>query len=282
MRNSTENIYQQKVNQVIDYISSHLQEPLKLAVLADKINVSQRQLLRIMHSSLNESLASYVSRQRIERAVMYLQTENMDLTTLAIMVGYENAQSFSKAFKKQYGISPKNYVRELQMRLESYVKSSGNRNADLHAEVREVNDIELVYIRITGKYGEDEPYKTAWNKLLCFLEKNNALTNDTRFIGISFDDPNVTKSNQCRFYACASVNKKNVPNGEFGAIQIKRGKYAVYTMQGSYSGLQELYNNISVNFEHTIRHGLAFEEYLNSSQDTKEGDLLTKIYIPIK
>ena len=282
MRDSTENIYQQKVNQIIDYINSHLHEPLKLDILAEEINVSQRQLLRIMRSSLNESLAAYVSRQRIERAVMHLQTEEMNLTSLANMVGYENAQSFSKTFKRFYGISPKTYVRELKSRLESYVKSSGNRYADLHSEICEESGIELVYIRITGKYGEDEPYKTAWDKLLCFLEKNAVLSGETRFIGISFDDPNVTKPDQCRFYACASVHKKVVPNGEFGIIQIRKGKYAVYTSKGSYSGLQELYNNISINFAHTIRHGLAFEEYMNTAYNTKENDLVTKIFIPIK
>jgi transcriptional regulator GlxA family with amidase domain len=76
MRSSTENIYQQKVNQVIDYISANLYKPLQLDTLANQINVSQRQLLRIMCSSLNESLYSYIARQRVERAVLYLQTED--------------------------------------------------------------------------------------------------------------------------------------------------------------------------------------------------------------
>ena len=47
MRNSTENIYQQNINQVIDYISANLHLPLQLDVIADKINVSQRQLFVI-------------------------------------------------------------------------------------------------------------------------------------------------------------------------------------------------------------------------------------------
>jgi DNA gyrase inhibitor GyrI len=142
--------------------------------------------------------------------------------------------------------------------------------------------LELVYIRIIGQYGEKEPYETAWNKLLRFLDDNQALSKDTRLIGISFDDPNVTKSKQCRFYACASVQKKMIPNGPFGTIQLQRGKYAVYTLKGSYSGLQELYNNISINFPYSIRHGLTFEEYLNCPNETKEENLLTKIFIPIK
>lgn len=280
MRNSTENIYHQKVNQVIDYISANLHFPLQLDVIADKINVSQRQLLRIMRSALDESLYAYVARQRIERAVLYMQTEDISLTKLVEMVGYDNPQSFSKAFKKQFGISPKAYIDELQSRLEGYVQSSGNRSS-LQSEICYFDGLELVYIRIFGKYGEAKPYETAWNKLMKFLKENRALTSETRFIGLSFDDPNVTNHGQCIFYACASVQKKIIPTGEFGTIRLQQGKYAVYTLNGSCSGLQELYNNISVNFEYTIRHGMAFEEYINHSKENSEKDI-TKIYIPIK
>ena len=280
MRNSTENIYQQKVNQVIDYISANLHLPLQLDVIADKINVSQRQLLRIMRSALNESLYAYVARQRIERAVLYMQAEDMSLTKLAEMVGYDNPQSFSKAFKKQFGISPKAYIDELQSRLEGYIQSSGNRSG-IQSEVCHFEGLELVYIRIFGKYGEVEPYEIAWSKLMEFLKDNQALTPETRFIGLSFDDPNVTNHGKCRVYACASVQKKIIPTGEFGTIQLQQGKYAVYTLKGSCSGLQELYNHISVNFEYTIRHGMAFEEYISyRTENSKEN--ITKIYMPIK
>jgi AraC-like DNA-binding protein/DNA gyrase inhibitor GyrI len=281
MRSSTENIYQQKVNQVIDYISSQLHEPLQLDVMASSINVSQRQLLRIMHSALNESLYSYVARQRVERAVLYMQTEEMNLTKLAGMVGYDNPQSFSKAFKKQFGISPKAYMNELQSRLTGYVKSSGNRQNHLQSEICEKGDLELVYIRIIGKYGEDEPYGIAWNKLIRFLKEKQGLSKETRFIGLSFDDPNITKSEYCRFYACASVEKKIIPTGEFGTIQLRKGKYAVYTLKGSYSRLQKLYNDISVNFDYTLRHGMPFEEYVTCSEENSK-EQITKVYIPIR
>ncbi|MDR3119360.1 MAG: AraC family transcriptional regulator [Mediterranea sp.] len=282
MRSDTENIYRQKVNQIIDYISANLHKPLQLDIIANQINVSQRQLLRIMRSSLNKPLYSYVARQRVERAVLYMQSKKMSLTKLAFMVGYESPQSFSKAFKKHFEISPKAYLDKLQAHLENYVKSSGNRQSHLQSEVSEEDDMELVYIRIFGKYGESEPYETAWNRLVRFLSNNQALSPATRFIGLSFDDPNVTKHEQCRFYACASVQKKISSAGEFGTIRLRKGKYAVYTLKGSYSGLQELYNNISVNFDYSLRHGMAFEEYLNSPHNTKEEELLTKIFIPIQ
>jgi DNA gyrase inhibitor GyrI/AraC-like DNA-binding protein len=282
MRNDTENIYQQKANQALDYISANLHKPLQLDVMTAQLHVSQRQLFRILRSFLNEPLAAYIARQRVERAVMYLQTEEMTLTTLAEKVGYDNPQSFSKAFKKQFGISPKAYMGELHRRLEENVKSKDNARDTVLPEICRENAVDLVYIRILGKYGEAEPYDAAWSKLIRFLRANDALNDTTRFIGISFDDPNITNPERCRFYACASVQRKITLAGEFGTIQLRQGKYAVYTLKGSYSELQDLYNSISVNFEYTLRHGIAFEEYLNSPHNTKEEELLTKIFIPIQ
>ena len=144
MRSSTENIYQEKVNQVIDYISANLHQPLQLDVIAERICVSRRQLLRIMRSALDESLYAYMARQRMERAIMYMQTEEMTLAELAARVGYDNPQSFSKAFKKQFSISPKTYINELRNRLQKYVKNSGDGCEGLPFEVCEEEDIDLV------------------------------------------------------------------------------------------------------------------------------------------
>lgn len=187
MRSSTENIYQEKVNQVIDYISANLHQPLQLDVIAERICVSRRQLLRIMRSALDESLYAYMARQRMERAIMYMQTEEMTLAELAARVGYDNPQSFSKAFKKQFSISPKTYINELRNRLQKYVKNSGDGCEGLPFEVCEEEDIDLVYIRIIGRYGDENPYETAWSNLMKYLNEKQLLTVSTRFIGLSFD-----------------------------------------------------------------------------------------------
>ena len=279
MKSSTENIYKQKVNQVIDYINFNLHQPLQLNVIADIVDMSQRQLLRMMSSALDEPLYSYVARQRVERAVLYMQTEDMSLQNLAGLVGYDNPQSFSKAFKKQFGISPKTYISRLRMRLKEC--EHDGKECELHSEVYNFEGLNLVYIRIWGKYGEEEPYETVWSKLIHFLKSNDLLLPDTRFIGLSFDDPNVTNPNQCRFYACASVQKEIMPTCEFGTIRLPQGKYAVYTLQGYYTDLQDWYNIINVSQEYSLRHGMSFEEYINYSKENKK-ESITKIYIPIK
>ena len=124
MKNCTENTYKQTSNQVIDYINSNLHRPLQLNVIADRINMSQRQLLRIMSSILKEPLYSYITRQRMERAIQYMQTEQISQKELADLVGYDNPQSFSKAFKKQFGISPKVYTDKLKIQLKESTYNS--------------------------------------------------------------------------------------------------------------------------------------------------------------
>ena len=276
----TEEKYLQQVNRVIDYINSHLNEPLRVETLAREVCLSEYHFHRIMRAYLHEPLATYIARQRVERAVMYLQMKNIRLAQVAEMVGYETPQSLSKAFKQFFGISPTAYRKR---RAERYEEFSTLKKESLKPEILTEPELKLVYIRIIGRYGEEEPYIEAWRKLRDFLQINGLLTPSTRWIGISFDDPTVTKTEQCRFYACATVEHDVSPQGAFGMKTIPQGRYAVYTLRGSYSGLQEMYDRI---YSHPLptafRDATSFEEYLNCESDTEEKDYVTRIYIPIE
>ena len=89
MKSDTEEKYLQQVNRVIDYINSHLNEPLRVETLAREVCLSEYHFHRIMRAYLHEPLATYIARQRVERAVMYLQMKNIRLAQVAEMVGYE-------------------------------------------------------------------------------------------------------------------------------------------------------------------------------------------------
>lgn len=282
MRKSTEDIYRQKIGEIVDHISANIHNPLALSDIARVTGVSQRQLHRIMNEYLNESPAGYITRQRMERAVMYMQTTEIALPELAGMTGYDNPQSFSKAFKRYFGISPKMYLIQLKDRLKKRVQAGSGMNMSIIPEIIEEPNIDLIYTGVIGKYGDPEPYDQAWQNLIRYAKENDLLFKETRFMGISFDDPNVTKQDKCRFYACASVKEKIKPVGEIGYIMIPGGKYAVFTYRGSYSRLQYLYDEISVNFTCELRHGVSYEEYISDPAKTPEADLITKIFIPIK
>ena len=279
MKQDTQEFYQETANRVMDFVHTHLHEPLLTEQIAEELNLSQRQLSRIVYSVFGEPLSTYILRERLEKAVLYMQIQAQTLTELSEKVGYDNPQSFSKAFKKHFGIAPKTYLARLEEHLQVF-RNEGNA-LSFPAEVVDFEGLDLAYIRIADRYGASEAYRTGWKKLLQYLSDSRKPNETTRFIGLSFDDPNVTAAEHCRFYACASVSSLLPPRGAIGRLFLPAGRYAVYTLQGSYTDLQAAYNEITANIPYPIRFAMPFEEYIDYSEKNPESGS-TKIYIPIK
>ena len=285
MKATTHNEYHKSINKAVDYINDNLNKSIGLKPLAKISNISEFHFHRLFKAFIGESIGSYITRQRIERSARILQTSNYTLTEIAERVGYQSAYSLSKAFKKHFGVSPSAF-RNIETFFSS--KSTIDKPAllNLDPEIISIEEKELVYIRIISKYGSEKDYAVAWNELIQYGKANNILNSKTEYIGLSFDDPNITKPDKCRFYACISTDKTIEPKGKFGAQTIKKGKYAVFKLKGSYSGLAKLYDSIyfdwlpKSNFQ--LRNGLPFEKYLNDPDKVETSEILTEIFIPIR
>lgn len=100
-----------RIARVHDYIQRHLQEPLNRETLAEVAEYSIPHFHRIFTASTGESAVSYVRRLRLTRAGQKLRMGAVDIMDVALAAGYESHAAFSKAFKKQYGISPSSFRR---------------------------------------------------------------------------------------------------------------------------------------------------------------------------
>ena len=281
MKEETTYGHQELINQVIDYIHTHLHKALTLEMLAAEMNMSVYHFHRLFKSHLQETLSAYITRQRMERAVMYLQTRDLSLQELSEKMGYATAQSFSKAFKRYFGVSPVAFGNTLTFNTPETTPIEDIAFIGLdEPEVLLISPMYIAYIRIIGPYGEKESYELGWGKLCGFLKENKLQSKATRWFGISFDDPTITKKKQCRFYACASVAQRIKPSGAIGTLTIESGKYAVYTYKGSYSGLLRAYTYIYSKEKGRLRNALSFEEYVTWSDNPAKQ--ITKIYIPIQ
>jgi len=198
---------------------------------------------------------------------------------------WRNWFNSSKAFKKHFGVTPSAF-KNIQTYFSSQISKTEHEPFELHPNIVHIENKNLVYIRIIAKYGSELDYRTAWKKLWQYAKQKNIVNEKSEFIGLSFDDPNITKPEQCRFYACISTDTPIKPEAEFGVRTIENGKFAVFTHKGAYSGLNRLYQSIYLdwlpNTNKKLRHSIPFEKYLNNPDKVKEDDLLTEIYIPIK
>lgn len=282
MKESTQNLYQQAINQVVDYINSHLNEELSLDTLADISHLSPFHFHRIFSSIIGETTGAYITRLRLEMAAQQLTNTALSMSEITEICGYQSLHALSKAFKKQFNVTPS----EFRNHPTHYSRIKQTRQftpLDLCYTISELPAQHLAYARIIAKYGDEQRFREGWEKLEKYIRQHSLITTTTKYIGISFDSPHITLSEKCRFYACATVPSPIKPEGAIGSYTISAGRFAVYIHHGSYDNLQNTYDNIYRNPNKLEwRDSVSFEKYLNHPDQTEEKNLLTNIYIPIK
>jgi AraC-like DNA-binding protein len=79
------------------------------ATIAGQLNVSLRQLYRAFDGS--ESPAALIRRRRLERAAELLAARRaiVNVESVAQECGFASAEYFSRAFRREFGLSPRAY-----------------------------------------------------------------------------------------------------------------------------------------------------------------------------
>ncbi|MFK7691869.1 response regulator [Paenibacillus sp. HJGM_3] len=90
-------------------IESKLNEPLTLTSVAEEVGLSSYYLSRLFREETGESFNEYVTRLRLEMAVLLLQTTSLKVYEVAERVGIPNYRYFSQLFRNWTGVAPTDY-----------------------------------------------------------------------------------------------------------------------------------------------------------------------------
>ncbi|MBQ8231433.1 MAG: helix-turn-helix transcriptional regulator [Lachnospiraceae bacterium] len=95
---------------ILDYINRNYQNcNLTYEEVAAAGGISKTYISKIFRTNLGMSYIEYLTRVRLEKACALLRTTDINISTVAEMVGYANAASFRRAFKEKYGIRASDY-----------------------------------------------------------------------------------------------------------------------------------------------------------------------------
>ncbi len=100
-----------QLNAVLRYIDEHLGSEIRLAQLAAIAHVSPAYFSTLFKRFNGLSPVEYIVHKRIQRAIEYIRTTNMTLTSIAMACGFNNSTNFYKAFRKVTGRTPISYRR---------------------------------------------------------------------------------------------------------------------------------------------------------------------------
>ena len=282
MKNITYNDYVQRINKVVAYINNHLDETLDLKTLANEAALSDFHFHRIFKALKGEAIGGYITRLRLEATARLLRYTALTIEEIAFNIGYETPASLSKAFKKQYGISPTEY----RTNKDTYIMKKEIINPDLALKAPKIVTLEpknLIYVALTGAYGSLD-YGKAYEQLWAVIKAQKLFTKGIESICISYDDPKITEGSLQRSDVCLAIHKSATPQEEVSCKTLAGGKYAVFFYQGSYENLSQVYDTAVrwvIDRQYTLREEPFFEKYLNDARRTPKEKLKTEIYIPI-
>jgi AraC family transcriptional regulator len=289
MRTDTKNSYLESINKAIAYIESNSTTDIQLKDIAKQANLSQYHFHRVFKSLTGDTTKDFLTRLRLEKAALKLKHSQNDIGQIAFDCGYQNHETFTRAFKDYFGLTPLEYRNSIAELTTNKQNEYGKANIDLNAlnvqgpVIKTIPDLHLAYIRHTGSY---DKVGSSFQKLMFWAATHLVLKLKPVTIGIVHDNPDLTAEQHIRFDACVLLSKEIKPNGEIGYKKIEGGKFAVFTYKGAYDGFYPVYDYIYnvclFDNKFDLADKPALEWYIKSPPFNKPENFVTDFYVPIK
>lgn len=294
--------YIKRINTILHFIDENLDSELSLETVAKIGFYSPFHFHRIFKAITNEPLNSYITRKRIEKtASILLHQKNVSITELSLQFGFNSNSSFTRTFKKFYGLSPSEFrkskpkyskIRQVESKngqeksnFEEYICNINNlinwikMNAKI--EIKEMPKLELAFITQIGHHGLENAYA----KLIQWAAPKGLLTKDSKMATIYHDSYKITEPEKVRMSACLILNEKTDVSGEIGLTTIEKGKFIVGHFE---IGIREFEKSWTGLFIWMNENGYKkadrnpFEIYHNNFNEHPEKKAIVDFYIPIE
>ncbi|MFT9847439.1 AraC family transcriptional regulator [Aneurinibacillus sp. REN35] len=281
------------IQKAIDYIEKNLHEAITIEAVAKQANASVFHFQRTFAILTDISVAEYIRRRRLTLAAQELVATDCKIIDLAYKYGYETPEAFSKAFRKQHGVSPRE-VRQNKGKLNSYnrlvIQITLKGAEPMKYKIVEREGFQVVGIKREFSLHDGENHKgipVFWkdahadgtNDLLFTL--NNGKINGV--LGVCVDKRGM-QAEEMIDYWIATEYVGDIPEGLL-SLEIPAAKWGVFEVHGPMpDAMPKVWKMIFSEWfpSHSYGHAGTPELEVYSNEDPSSPDLYSEIWIPLK
>ncbi|MCL6612652.1 MAG: helix-turn-helix transcriptional regulator, partial [Peptococcaceae bacterium] len=111
MENLRENTRIHHIQHTVDYIEEHIHNRLTMEDISGHVYLSKYHLQRIFKSLTGRGIMEYARSRKLTESLYELLHTDALIVKIAEKYGFEYEQSFTRAFKEDFGLSPSEYRR---------------------------------------------------------------------------------------------------------------------------------------------------------------------------
>jgi AraC family transcriptional regulator len=292
MKNSKTAAYHQRFTKVFDYIDNNLDADLSLGKLSGVANFSKYHFHRQFNDVAGVNVFKYVQLQRLKRASYQLSfRERYRVIDIAMQAKFENAESFSRAFKKTFGTSPSEFRESpdwapWQTKFQILNRREPNMPDTQNNPINIVN-VETIKIAVLEHHGSPNAIMNSVKTFIEWRKLNNLGPSVSKTYNIFYSDPANTPDDEFHMDICAST-KADVQENDFGVItkSIPGGRCAVLRHIGSDQALGQsiryLYDSWLSESGEELRDFPCYLHRVTLYPDVVESEMITDIYLPLQ
>ena len=237
-----------RVQLAIDYIEAHLRESLHVHEIAYRVDYSASHFQRFFQAIVGDTVADYIGRRRLTQALLDLIQGERRILDIALDYQFESQESFTRAFKACFGITPgecrKRDCRSLAVvgkhRITTeyigHLVTGGSMTPRIVDIPRfSIVGIEARFISILSPdKTNDIVIPKLWTEYVNRRQEiKNRLGREEMGLVYCLEDQPKSHPNQCLYICAAKVTSiEDIPAGMIGR-EVPGGKYAVFEHRGT-------------------------------------------------
>lgn len=286
----TDRSHYEQVNLAMAHIHFNFDKEITAEELAKICGYSVFYFHRIFKEITNENINDYIRNTRLEKASnLLLYNQHQTIEEIAINSGFATSSGFRRAFKKKFGVTPKDW-RQSGYENKDFDSSEAkvsmikvDENIDIGTPIIVNNEPIPMMFMLTHGYKDD--MSSIWNHIYEWSEIMGVLKKPHRFLGLFHNHPSFEPYDTARYVACIETQESVYRSGKVGKCVISEGKFAKFEFTCTHKDLYKMmhlaYTKWLPSSDYEVRNFPAYVEYKNPEALLKNEILECSFYMPI-